>query len=181
MVYSSARRLRRWGTLAAKPILASQCRPAQSIPIRTLKLVKGWSTVHHPRRHRPGLSHPGFTVESRQMSRNWDDSRSELVPRTLISTCCLSTRYISVRVSIYRSNVKRTGVVIPRCYNSTSPMAPSAENLCWPRKASKCARDPPSHKQTRAISSHWSHCCLLDSEKQHELCITHPWALWRSR
>ena len=40
----------------------SVCRPAQSVPIRTSKLVKRWF----------GVCHPGFMVEGQQISQSWD-------------------------------------------------------------------------------------------------------------
>ena len=47
----------------------------------------------------------------------------KLVPRILTQTCCLSTSYILVRVSIYRNNVERMAgwVTNTRCYTTKGP------------------------------------------------------------
>ena len=54
-------------------------RTAQCILIRTWKLVKQWSGVHHPHLLHPGICYPSSVSEGQQISLSWDAWRLESI------------------------------------------------------------------------------------------------------
>ena len=102
----------------------STCRLVQSFPIRQVMVWCASSWFCHsgftscqlhvfPAPQSKVMKSPGSGIPE-----GWSLYLLKLVPRSLIiQTCCLSTSYILVRVSSYRSNVKRMvgWVIISNC------------------------------------------------------------------
>ena len=139
----------------------SSCGPAQSTPIRTSKLVKQLyaSSWFYSWRSAPRAG----------MTEGWSVYLLKLVPRILIQTCCLSTRYILVRDSIYRNNVKRMvgWVTVPHYYKPLK----TPRSLCWSSQQGTANTD--ARQQVASPKKH-NKFLVVDSQRNGDL-----WIAWQ--